>query len=153
MSSKRKSPPTKLDGSNGISDTKYSMQDVDVIPSAEIDLSIKSSPHHLADPETSRISPDVRHLDANSEINRHNQLNGSERLSGTVKRRGGNIQVRVWVCPVNIPLANLLHYSHYRKPTSTKTTPSPPFPTPCRISSRSVGKVKTLTTCHRYIRH
>jgi hypothetical protein len=78
MSSKRKSPPTKLDGSNGIADSK----DVDVMPSAEIDLSIKSS---SSDNESN-----------NSEINRHNQLNGGggERMSGKVKRRGGDIQVR-----------------------------------------------------------
>lgn len=74
MSSKRKSPPTKLDGSNGNVESK----DVDVMPSAEIDLSIKSS----SDTETN-----------NSETNRHNQLNG-ERMSGKVKRRGGDIQVR-----------------------------------------------------------
>jgi hypothetical protein len=79
MSSKRKSPPTKLDGSNGTADSK----DVDVMPSAEIDLSIKSS---SSDNESN-----------NSEINRHNQLNGGsggERMSGKVKRRGGDIQVR-----------------------------------------------------------
>lgn len=107
MSSKRKSPPTKLDGSNGISDSKHSSQDADVIPSAEIDLSIKSSPH-LIDPETSRISPDVRHLDPNSEINRHNQLNG-ERLSGKVKRRGGDIQVREcrWICSIEYLINSL----------------------------------------------
>lgn len=96
MSSKRKSPPTKLDGSNGISDSKHSSQDVDVVPSAEIDLSIKSSPH-LSDTETNndhRISPDVRHLETNSEVNHHHQLNG-ERMSGKAKRRGGDIQVRI----------------------------------------------------------
>lgn len=90
MSSKRKSPPTKLDGSNGISDSKVS-EDVEVMPSAEIDLSIKSSPH-FSDTETNndhRISPDV---DRNSEINHHNQLNG-ERTGGKSKRRGGDVQV------------------------------------------------------------
>lgn len=76
MSSKRKSPPTKLDGSNGNVDTT---KDVDVMPSAEIDLSIKSS----SDTDTN-----------NSETNHHNQLNG-ERISGKVKRRGGDIQVRL----------------------------------------------------------
>lgn len=91
MSSKRKSPPTKLDGSNGISDTKLSSQDIDVMASAEIDLSIKSSPH-LSDTETSndhRFSPQMY---PNSEANHHNQLNG-ERMSGKAKRRGGDIQV------------------------------------------------------------
>ena len=90
MSSKRKSPPTKLDGNNGISDSKHT-EDVEVMPS-EIDLSIKSSPH-FSDTETNndhRISPDV---EQNSEINHHNHLNG-ERTSGKVKRRGGDIQVR-----------------------------------------------------------
>lgn len=94
MSSKRKSPPTKLDGSNGIFELKHSSQDVDVITSAEIDLSIKSLPH-LSDTETNndhRISPDVHHLESNSEIYSHNQLNG-ERMSGKIKRRGGDIQV------------------------------------------------------------
>lgn len=95
MSSKRKSPPTKLDGSNGISDLKQ-QQDADVMTSSEIDLSIKSS-SHLSDSETNndhRISPDVQ---PNSEINNHhNQLNG-ERTSGKVKRRGGDIQVRLMV--------------------------------------------------------
>lgn len=86
MSSKRKSPPTKLDGSNGTSETKFSTQDAD----AEIDLStqIKSSPH-FSDNETSidhRISPEV-----SSEVNHHNQLNG-----GKVKRRSGDIQVNIY---------------------------------------------------------
>jgi hypothetical protein len=79
MSSKRKSPPTKLDGSNG-----SSKDAVDMMPSAEIDLSIKSS---SSDTETN-----------NSEINRHNQLNG-ERMSGKVKRRGGDIQVSLIFLP------------------------------------------------------
>lgn len=93
MSSKRKSPPTKLDGSNGISDLKLA-EDAEVMPTTEIDLSIKSSPH-FSDSETAdndqRISSD---LDRNSEINHHNQSNG-ERTSGKVKRRGGEFQVRL----------------------------------------------------------
>lgn len=87
MSSKRKSPPTKLDGSNGTVDSKLSSQDVDLMASTEIDLSIKSSPH-FSDNETSnehRISP-------SSEINHHNQVNG-EQTSGKAKRRGGDMQV------------------------------------------------------------
>lgn len=94
MSSKRKSPPTKLDGSNGISELKQ-QQDVEVMTSAEIDLSIKSS-SHFSDNETNndhRISPDVQ---SNSEINNHhNQLNGERATSGKVKRRGGDVQVRL----------------------------------------------------------
>jgi hypothetical protein len=85
MSSKRKSPPTKLDGSNGIGKA----QDDDVMPSAEIDLSTKSSPH-LSDTEPmgeQRYSPEPR-----SEVHHHNQLNG-ERMGGKAKRRGGDIQV------------------------------------------------------------
>lgn len=92
MSSKRKSPPTKLDGSNSNAESKLSSEDVDVMPSAEIDLSIKSSPH-LSDTETNndhRISPE---LEQSSEVNHRNQLNG-ERMSGKVKRRGGDNQVR-----------------------------------------------------------
>lgn len=94
MSSKRKSPPTKLDGSNGISDLRQ-QQDVDAMTSTEIDLSIKSS-SNLSDNETNndhRISPDVQ---SNSEINNHhNQLNGERGTSGKSKRRGGDIQVRL----------------------------------------------------------
>lgn len=92
MSSKRKSPPTKLDGSNGNSESKLSSEDVNVMPSAEIDLSIKSSPH-LSDTETNndhRISPE---FEPSSEVNHRNQLNG-ERMSGKAKRRGGDIEVR-----------------------------------------------------------
>lgn len=97
MSSKRKSPPTKLDGSNGITDSKLtSHDDVAVAPSAEINLSIRSSPH-LADTDAHndrKISTENCHLEPNSEMtNRHNQLNG-ERMSGKTKRRGGDIQVR-----------------------------------------------------------
>lgn len=87
MSSKRKSPPTKLDGSNGISDTKAVAQDVDEMPSAEIDLSIKSSPRFSDNEIDHRINPEVM-----SEANHHNQLNG-ERASGKSKRRGADIQV------------------------------------------------------------
>lgn len=64
MSSKRKSPPTKLDGSNGTSDQKLS-EEVDT----EIDLSIRTS------------------NEDNFEIN--HQLNGDRKA----KRRGGDIQV------------------------------------------------------------
>jgi hypothetical protein len=65
MSSKRKSPPTKLDGNNGITDPKLSEE-----ADAEIDLSIRNS-------EESN----------NFEIN--HQLNGDRKA----KRRGGDIQV------------------------------------------------------------
>lgn len=88
MSSKRKSPPTKLDGSNGFTDSnKISLQDDELMASTEIDLSIKSSPH-FSENETGndqRISP-------NSKIHPHNQVNG-EQTSGKVKRRGGDMQV------------------------------------------------------------
>lgn len=86
MSSKRKSPPTKLDGNN-ITDSKASSQNVELAPT-EIDLSMKSSPH-FSDNETNN---DQR-ISSNSEINHRNQLNG-EQTSGKDKRRGGDMQVR-----------------------------------------------------------
>lgn len=93
MSSKRKSPPTKLDGSNGISEPKVSAQDADLMPLTEIDLSIKSS--HLNDSEKNndhRFSPESCHFESSSEVNHQNQLNG-DKISGKTKRRGGDIQV------------------------------------------------------------
>lgn len=65
MSSKRKSPPTKLDGSNGTTDPKGS-EDVE----AEIDLSMRTN-------------------DEESDNFENHQLNGDRKA----KRRGGDIQV------------------------------------------------------------
>lgn len=90
MSSKRKSPPTKLDGSNGIGKTQED--------DAEIDLSTRSS-SDIETSEQQRTSPEP-----NSEVHHRNQLNG-----GKVKRRGGDIQVSVSPssspgCRFNLPL-------------------------------------------------
>lgn len=112
MSSKRKSPPTKvLDGSNnnnnissnnGIgSDTKLFHEHDDVMPATEIDLSIKSSssPHSNNDIDTfnEQILNHNHRRGSPSPIieqqQQHNQMNGNK-MSGNVKRRGGDIQVR-----------------------------------------------------------
>lgn len=109
MSSKRKSPPTKvLDGSNnnnnissnnGIgSDTKLFHEHDDVMPATEIDLSIKSSssPHSNNDIDTFNeqiLNHNHRRGSPSPIIEQHNQMNG-DKMSGNVKRRGGDIQVR-----------------------------------------------------------
>ncbi|CRL08269.1 CLUMA_CG021009, isoform A [Clunio marinus] len=93
MSSKRKSPPTKLDGSNGISELKFPYQDNDLMTPKEIDLSIKTSPPS-SDVETQndqKLSPNSCHLESNTETNHHIQLNG-DRSKTKSKRRGTDIQ-------------------------------------------------------------
>lgn len=125
MSSKRKSPPTKvLDGhnnnnnisNNGLgSDSKLFHDHDDVMPATEIDLSIKSSssPHSNNDIDTfneqilnhnhrrgspSPITEKFEHhrtTVGEPAVNhqQHNQMNG-DKMSGNIKRRGGDIQVR-----------------------------------------------------------
>lgn len=88
MSSKRKSPPTKLDGSNGTSEHKPNS---DEAPSAEIDLSLKSSPKFNDDDHRVNLNLEMM---SNTEMHNHTQLNG-ERADGKAKRRGGDIQVNI----------------------------------------------------------
>lgn len=121
MSSKRKSPPTKvLDGSNNNNNSISSngtesklflhQENDDVMPATEIDLSIKSSssPQSNNDIDTyneqilnhhhhrrgSSSSPIIEKFadTASNHHQQHNQMNG-DKMSGNIKRRGGDIQV------------------------------------------------------------
>jgi hypothetical protein len=109
MSSKRKSPPTKvLDGSNNngnILESKILLQENEVMPATEIDLSIKSSSPRSTDIDTYNnvdhrggSSSPTEKFDTRSEINHHqqhhNQMNGDKMSGNNNKRRGGDIQVR-----------------------------------------------------------
>lgn len=111
MSSKRKSPPTKvLDGSNnnnnGILDSKILLQENEVMPATEIDLSIKSS---------SDIDTFNNHQrgGSSSPIDKfeNNQMNG-DKMSGNNKRRGGDIQVRLNYFSIKIFCTNFHISSH-----------------------------------------